>query len=638
MKCINQNDLEERSHQVSIMRHIYEKAAEVIVFLGDGRNHRITGYSKNFQSPPEVVFHNNSFDDEYIAEFSRRWTSNEPPQATSSMDVFSLIAILARGQNTSFHVRATSQQYHLEPVFEGLRMMLMSAWWSRIWVFQEAIVARKLMVRYGNVSCNWEMFAHAATQHRESPSPSLPVSCSKVLTYFSRLVEDIDNRRRVAHASMNAQEVAAEMLALLRATTKRNASDDRDKVYALLGLLPKQKLLTPSYKSSTRDTYIAISSQIIAQGKSLAPLQGDLGRKNRADLPSWVPDWTALVDDHELYRTKYMALYNSCGVHDIHYVASHLDLESYVLKYAHEIDNLPAGEQPAFFATSVWAKYLKDLPERATPKEAIRNPVIRKDLFKLVSGPFHLPAQYIATVDRVLQEPIIELRSNDQLQELCGIYDASRLHQPSKLGMGLGMATSLRAFVFELKFERGEFERLQEADDIAVEEWFLSRLQSRFDAPDPLGLDTVMRVMTRRRCFIETRCNMGQYRIGWAPLDTRAGDEVYILPGGNTPFLLRKVPSLITTAFRMTGECVIEGAMCGQMCQDAKWDTALLPYKSWKVHDMNAWRASRIRNGLHVLMFKLSVLQDPVLMLFVFAYECLKAYTKSTGLRLVSLV
>lgn len=183
-KCINQGDKEERSHQVSNMRHIYAHAIQVIVFLGDGRNHRITGYSKDLQPPREVVFHNNSSDDENITEFLERWTSNKPPRSCSSIDVISLIAMYARGQQASLDLRATSQQNSLEKVFEVLRMMLLSAWWGRIWVFQEAIVARELTVRYGNISCNWKMFVQAAFQHRESPPSSLPGSCTKGLTYF----------------------------------------------------------------------------------------------------------------------------------------------------------------------------------------------------------------------------------------------------------------------------------------------------------------------------------------------------------------------------------------------------------------------------------------------------------------------
>lgn len=298
-KCINQDDLEERAHQVGIMRHIYTHATEVIVFLGDGKTHQISGGSTNLQPPLEVTFHNDSSDDEHIVGFTQRWTSNKSPRTVSNMDVFSLIAMQARGHEVPFYREVTNQLQTFEKLFEALRMMLLSPWWNRIWVFQEAIVARKLTVRYGGVSCNWEMFVKAGVQYQESPVPPLPDTCTKVLSYFSRLVEDIETRRAAKNTPMHAQNTAAEMLALLRATTKRNASDDRDKVYALLGLVPTQTLMTPYYTLSTREIYIGISGQIIAQGKSLAPLHGDLGRKNRVDLPSWVPDWSAIVDDQE---------------------------------------------------------------------------------------------------------------------------------------------------------------------------------------------------------------------------------------------------------------------------------------------------------------------------------------------------
>jgi hypothetical protein len=42
---IDEENDEERSHQVRIMTDIYAAAAELIMFLGDGRVHRITDMS-----------------------------------------------------------------------------------------------------------------------------------------------------------------------------------------------------------------------------------------------------------------------------------------------------------------------------------------------------------------------------------------------------------------------------------------------------------------------------------------------------------------------------------------------------------------------------------------------------------------
>ena len=36
MICINQNDIEERNSQVSLMHRIYEQAEEVLVWMGEG--------------------------------------------------------------------------------------------------------------------------------------------------------------------------------------------------------------------------------------------------------------------------------------------------------------------------------------------------------------------------------------------------------------------------------------------------------------------------------------------------------------------------------------------------------------------------------------------------------------------------
>lgn len=331
-------------------------------------------------------------------------------------------------------------------------------------------------------------------------------------------MEDIDTRRSTTLVSTDAQEVAAEMLALLRATAKRKASDDGDKVYALLRLLPTQNLITPDYTLSTKDIYITISSQIIAQRRSLAPLHGDLGRKNRADLPSWVPDWSAVVDDRELYRTKYMSLYNASGVHHIEYIASVAELRSYVSKDVIQApvlnmtgDILRGSSTPFRYGNLQlrWQKVLVALYAplgKDLPKLTVRIPTPYHTSHRAHMDQFHLPAQFIGTVEGVLHSGI-ELLSINQLQELCYSYNQQhRVYQLSKPDR----AFSLRAFVFYLGFGKGRIRRLQETVDDAVEERFLSRLQYRFDTPDPLGLDTVMNIMARRRCLVTIKNNMGQ--------------------------------------------------------------------------------------------------------------------------------
>lgn len=90
------------------------------------------------------------------------------------------------------------------------------------------------------------------------------------------------------------------------------ATDDRDKVFALLGLADRTGLppLMPSYTKPTSEIYSAAAKAMIAQESGLSVLSGVHGTrlqegaifssltsvlgsqyKERRTLPSWVPDW-----------------------------------------------------------------------------------------------------------------------------------------------------------------------------------------------------------------------------------------------------------------------------------------------------------------------------------------------------------
>lgn len=147
------------------------------------------------------------------------------------------------------------------------------------------------------------------SQNRSSPTPlAFPREYSSVLEYFSRIILDIDRMRELWKSKKKSR-----LLTLLRQFSGRKASDDRDKVFALLSLTDRQTSVKPDYSLSVRQVFQTTILDIIQQTASLAALAGDLGRKDRQDLPSWVPDWTATYDDIDRRRAEKSREYNASG-------------------------------------------------------------------------------------------------------------------------------------------------------------------------------------------------------------------------------------------------------------------------------------------------------------------------------------
>jgi len=96
----------------------------------------------------------------------------------------------------------------------------------------------------------------------------------------------------------------------LRRFSGRGATDDQDKVYALLGLTRDRLDIEPNYSLDILTVFHNTALAIMKTG-SLSIIVGDIGRKNRQDLPLWVPDWSAAYDDLNQRWVKNTEQYNA---------------------------------------------------------------------------------------------------------------------------------------------------------------------------------------------------------------------------------------------------------------------------------------------------------------------------------------
>ncbi|KAK4172244.1 heterokaryon incompatibility protein-domain-containing protein [Triangularia setosa] len=328
--CIDQSDLKERGKQVQLMKEIYSSGTQVVVYLGDGKNHRpkrLADQQINGGVPVWANFHNNGLDEAHIEDFWEALTTfiNSSSMANSSnrhlprlrrrplsstFHMFCLLRILGdealtwKLVDTMGKISDTSID-PLGTLIENLRKTLLNPWWQRIWVVQEMIVSRVAVVRCGTVKCPWEIFILAASAISRPSFDMFALfhpDSAKVLQYFCRQVLSFRDLRNQWQKNLGAP-----MLTLLQDFSARRATDERDKVFALLGLsLPAQRFLVQtSYEDTVADVYRATAVELIRRSQSLDIWRGDLARKNRRDLSSWVPDWSAVYDEADRRRAQF---------------------------------------------------------------------------------------------------------------------------------------------------------------------------------------------------------------------------------------------------------------------------------------------------------------------------------------------
>ncbi|KAJ2984495.1 hypothetical protein NUW58_g6029 [Xylaria curta] len=163
-------------------------------------------------------------------------------------------------------------------------------WFSRCWVFQEAALGREVLMLCGTRHIKWEalylgMFRVLLLHSAPRWAPD-----KRFITGHRLLM---NNLRLELHYGV--QEEPFDLLQLLWDTRSLHATDPRDKVYSLLGLINQKEAgvggLTPDYSVSVEECYKRATLAIMSYTRNLDVLITEQNSKSTLNLPSWVPDW-----------------------------------------------------------------------------------------------------------------------------------------------------------------------------------------------------------------------------------------------------------------------------------------------------------------------------------------------------------
>jgi hypothetical protein len=185
-------------------------------------------------------------------------------------------------------------------------------------VVQEIVVAQSATIRYGKLSAPWKLFSQAASQYEKArlaanADSNYPYLKEQSLTRFSRMISEIETTR-------NDWNMIAPvgLLPLLGKFRSRSASDERDKVFALLGLVRfwhiNEKKISPDYHLDAIKVSFETTKNLLASYGSLSVLAGTLRESEHHDNnPSWVIDWNCPPTINEDTRLGNLIWYNAGG-------------------------------------------------------------------------------------------------------------------------------------------------------------------------------------------------------------------------------------------------------------------------------------------------------------------------------------
>jgi hypothetical protein len=244
--CINQKDISEKNHQVAQMREIFLDAEQVVVWLGEeGTAQSAINLCKLLEE------RNNPLSKEEFTQHSEEF-------------------------------QACDDLFNKRP------------WWRRTWIVQEVYHTNPVEVYIGRLRIGLDTIAEMWTLYftnvleRQKLSGNIyditPLSILQPIYIISR------ERQRLKERDTEPYTLSV-LIGMFR---EQEASDPRDKLFALVGISSERDCFDANYNLPCRDVYVNVTRKLLAN--TLYPLL-QVEALNRSlpskELPSWVPDYSS---------------------------------------------------------------------------------------------------------------------------------------------------------------------------------------------------------------------------------------------------------------------------------------------------------------------------------------------------------
>ncbi|SPO02001.1 related to heterokaryon incompatibility protein (het-6OR allele) [Cephalotrichum gorgonifer] len=302
--CINQNDQDEKGHQVDLMGVIYDKARDVLVWLGPDQT----------DSSKEAFRCLRTINEKILTQTDKEWY--DPPE--EELPAYP-IAVGASGSDVMQEMSPPSARRSVLGFVLGDRgkacvgELFDLTWFSRVWVLQEVGLATTATVFWGDNSIDFGEIAtfifnvhyHEELQRFLGPEASSALAGSPLYALWN-IWATYDKKDswmyRTPVLRAFAEQIAAhadiDFTLVLEASRYFSATNKLDHIYAFLGH-PRAKKpgtsetwLQANYSLSLKDQHRLLASSMAQDSLNfLVQAQQTEDSLNAAVYPSWVPKW-----------------------------------------------------------------------------------------------------------------------------------------------------------------------------------------------------------------------------------------------------------------------------------------------------------------------------------------------------------
>ncbi|EUC42428.1 hypothetical protein COCMIDRAFT_8014 [Bipolaris oryzae ATCC 44560] len=552
--CINLDDSHEREKQVRIMADIYKKAKRAIVWLGEEKD-----------------------------------GDSDCTDAIDFMQYLSALQFSFNGNDIAMRRQLQSPEFTNKCA--AVSSLLARPWWTRVWTLQEFVLPKEAKLYCGTASISRGRFKKAiyriflcSTMSQEFQHELVP----------RKLFDGAFNRRRIHQWHTKPDSIGINLIAIMAYLGNHSATDSRDRIYSVLGLITEQdrNLVGPAeYTTDIVYQFARLVQSFWNVHKSLdiicfthlfsrSAAVSDLHAENAT--PTWTPDWRTTIEfaspvplmasqsacEHvgnfrPLRSTRWKAIYDAPAIRlrkqaQVSFSDDLKDLycNGVVLDTIHGLGGLNGQELrcQSFVCREAGHELIQSQQEQSSAPRATMLPmdwlgavarslvIDRQDKYLCFQAPVHYIAEFLFLCHACIDGDPVDWSFSTWFD------------QNKKLRLGDMLLEDLvRQVPTEFTsppptLHRPPSHPIHQMDDK------LSTFLSRFH-------DTVRK--KARRLMVTERGY-----IGMAPCRARPGDVVAVLFGCSIPLVLRREAS--KDAWHVVGEGFVYGYMNGEIADQVK--------------------------------------------------------------------
>jgi hypothetical protein len=291
--CINQEDKEEKAHQVPLMGDIYSSAS--ITFC------QLDSISSNSRLPQvlDCISH-------LIEGLTHIHADTDLESLNEALTVLENLQLPDVGREaTADPTEQEPTRVFYEPVYDLLTDFVDLKYWKRAWIFQELVLSKEVVMFYANRSLTFEKLSKLtpwiAKLSEASKSRSVTLKVDFLLRWFSslRAIYEVDRARNLIIAGTSSGllgEVMNEVRQLMGTSgASLQATEPKDHVYAFLGIARLDLEVSYVDTTSVKDVYIDYCTKtaelLLDTTKTPLDFMRWAGYANGCPGPHGLPTW-----------------------------------------------------------------------------------------------------------------------------------------------------------------------------------------------------------------------------------------------------------------------------------------------------------------------------------------------------------